>query len=282
MTGFYWFLVLIIAVMKITLVPRAGLCNRLNAILSGLGYLEKHQDVELKIIWIKWPTCNCHFKDLFKQLPNSYPKVKEFSFQFIDLPGHRFNMFIPDMLRKIWYDYSFSPSPDLADKFDDICKNKNNIYVGRGNRWCSELITTSLAKIFQPTDELQLRINNITSNWENKNVIGLHIRRTDNSESIKRSPIEHFYEVIEKEIEKNEDVFFYVASDDDTVKLDLHNRYGARIISMPFCLKRNSVKGMKDAVVDLYCLGSTQKIYGSHWSTYSDFAARLFNIEVIR
>ena len=37
---------------------------------------------------------------------------------------------------------------------------------------------------------------------------------------------------------------------------------------------------MKDAVVDLYCLGSTNKIYGSANSTYSTFAATLYDKDI--
>ena len=267
--------------MRITLVPRAGLCNRLNSILSGLAYQEKHPDVCLTILWFKWSTCNCRFRDLFKQLQPPFPPVKEFGLQLKDLPEHRLNLFLPDKLRHIWYDLVIRQSPDLADRFDELCIGKSNVYVGRGNRWCSELYTHSLATIFRPIEEIQERIDRVTKGWDTKNVIGLHIRRTDNAESIKRSPIDHFYEVIDNEISNDTDVLFYVASDDLDVKVDLSHRYGNRIITTPLCLKRNSIQGMKDAVVDLYCLGSTRKIYGSYWSTYSDFASRLFNISVI-
>lgn len=33
--------------MKITLVPYAGLCNRMNVIVSGLAYQHNHPDVQL-------------------------------------------------------------------------------------------------------------------------------------------------------------------------------------------------------------------------------------------
>lgn len=113
-------------------------------------------------------------------------------------------------------------------------------------------------------------------------VIGLHIRRTDNVAAIANSPITHFYKVIEKELADNPSTRFYVASDDRSVKEDLKRRYGNEtIISPEFCLKRYSLQGMKDAVVDLYCLGRTSKIYGSAASTYSIFASKLYNIELI-
>ncbi len=39
--------------MKITLVPTAGLCNRLNAITSGILYQKYHKDAQLYIYWEK-------------------------------------------------------------------------------------------------------------------------------------------------------------------------------------------------------------------------------------
>ncbi len=92
---------------KITLVPYAGLCNRLNAIASGVAYKKKHPNVDLKILWHKWFHCNCRYSDLFKQLPSQYPPVQELTWQIKDLPGHKLNFNIPQKLRGLWYDFSF-------------------------------------------------------------------------------------------------------------------------------------------------------------------------------
>ena len=127
---------------------------------------------------------------------------------------------------------------------------------------------------------MQTRIDKITSNWAGKNVIGLHIRRTDNVTAISLSPDECFHNIIDQELIKDGNSLFYVASDDQTVKDELCKKYGGHIISIPLCLKRNSKKGMKDAVVDLYCLGSTNYIYGSAHSTYSTFAATLYDKKI--
>ena len=267
--------------MQITLVPYAGLCNRLNAILSGLAFKEKYPNTELTILWHKWFHCYCHFHDLFKQLPSPYPPVYELGMRIKDIPGYKYNLDIPQKLRRLWYDGSVLPE-DNPDDFEEIVRGMNKVYVFHANRFCKEEITTSLATFFRPIDELQVRIDEVTQNWDKQYIIGLHIRRTDNKASIKGSPDNFFYNVIEKEIDYRDDVRFYVASDDECVKHDLYHRYGERIITIPLCLKRNNVKGMKDAVVDLFCLGKTRKIYGSKMSSYSTFAARLYNIEVIK
>ena len=43
---------------------------------------------------------------------------------------------------------------------------------------------------------------------------------------------------------------------------------------------RNSLEGMKFAVVDLFCLSKTKKIIGSVGSSYSQIAAEIGGIEV--
>lgn len=265
--------------MHITLVPHAGLCNRLNAIASGLAYKEKNPETELVILWHKRRHCNCRFSDLFQQLSSDLTPVQELKTQLKDYPGTRINLNIPQMLRFIWYDYSFLPGSP-ADDFEELTKGKKRVYVHKENRFCRESISHSLGKIFKPTDELQKRIDEVTRDWNGK-VVGLHIRRTDNKAAIAQSPLSHFYEVIEKEIETDRETRFYVATDDYEVKSELRQRYGDKIISIPLCLKRSSIQGMKDAVVDLYCLGSTRRIYGSAQSTYSTFAAQLFDREII-
>ena len=63
--------------MKITLVPIAGLCNRINAITSGLLYQQYHPDCELEILWWKTHDCCVVFFDLFEQLPAPYAKIEK-------------------------------------------------------------------------------------------------------------------------------------------------------------------------------------------------------------
>jgi len=64
------------------------------------------------------------------------------------------------------------------------------------------------------------------------------------------------------------------------VKEMLVNRFGDKIITNHFDLSRTSVDGMKNAVVDLWCLAKTDRIIGSANSTYSTFAAQIYGKEL--
>lgn len=153
-------------------------------------------------------------------------------------------------------------------------------YVYKENCFCLDRWRGNYGEIFRPKGDIQERIHKITAEW-NGHVVGLHVRQTDNRLAIQNSPIERYDQIIEDEIKRDSQIRFYLATDSEEVKHDLKNRYGSRIITIPLCLKRSSLQGMKDAVVDLYCLASTSKIYGSSASTYSLLAGKIYGTPVI-
>ena len=57
-------------------------------------------------------------------------------------------------------------------------------------------------------------------------------------------------------------------------------RYKERIITSFEQPQRNTYKGIVDALVELYALSETEKIYGSSYSTFSKLAAQLTGIEL--
>lgn len=66
----------------------------------------------------------------------------------------------------------------------------------------------------------------------------------------------------------------------DEVKESLKSKYPNRIITLIDDTDRNSLEGMKFAMVDLFCLSKTRKIIGSVASSYSQIAAEIGGIEI--
>ena len=97
--------------MKITLVPTAGLCNRLNAITSGILYQKYHKDAQLYIYWEKSKECYAHFTDLFE--PLDCIEIKPLR-KFYLKPGRKKNLYIPDILKKIYFCLLYTS--DAADE----------------------------------------------------------------------------------------------------------------------------------------------------------------------
>ena len=174
--------------MKITLVPTAGLCNRLNAITSGILYQKYHKDAQLYIYWEKSKECYAHFTDLFEPLDcieiKTTPKVLSQARQEKESIHSRY-------IKKIYLYAYYNGNTINRNNFEKLTTGKQNIYVTSYNPFTPYEITSSLATFFKPTQELKERISLITEQYED-NVVGVHIRRTDNLASIKNNPIEKF------------------------------------------------------------------------------------------
>jgi hypothetical protein len=87
---------------------------------------------------------------------------------------------------------------------------------------------------------------------------------------------------MENEIKLEPKSNFYLATDDNEVKIKLKKHFGAKILTYDNSeLTRSNEKGMKDAVVDLWCLSHTSKIIGSYTSSFSAMAAEIGKINLI-
>jgi len=112
-------------------------------------------------------------------------------------------------------------------------------------------------------------------------MVGVHVRRTDNSISIKHSPLSGFIKYMNNEIHKNNKTTFFLATDSQEVEENLKAIFPGRIHLYPKrSFDRNSPEAIKDALVDLICLSSTHKIIGSYWSSFSSAAASLGDIPI--
>lgn len=108
--------------------------------------------------------------------------------------------------------------------------------------------------------------------------VGIHIRRTDNLRSIQHSPSEWFIQKMKEELLEHPEAKFYVASDSLEEKQRLYSIFGDKIIAVWKETERSSKQGIIDALVELYALSATEKIYGSIGSSYSVMASRIGNI----
>ena len=110
-------------------------------------------------------------------------------------------------------------------------------------------------------------------------MVSVHIRRTDQVTSIAYSKTENFIQLMNREIDADPNVKFFLATDDKEEEALLRKTFPGRIVSNENrTLRRDSLDGMYDALLDLYCLSSCKKIIGSYYSSFTDTAAALGNI----
>lgn len=264
----------------ITIKPFGGLANRMRALDSGY-WLAKRSKRPLHIIWENNFELNCSFQKLF-QIPDG-----------ITLEEHNVNrveLFFKKRINNAWrllggniprgYDFYLFDKEVVAleqQKFDfeEILEYKS-IFINTVEHFYE---TETMFKQFKPAKELQKVIKGYKDLFSN-NTIGIHIRRTDNANAIKYSPLSGFLNFMENEIEKDPKTKFFLATDSPQVNKAVYDKYGKHIISHDKDLNRNTEKGIKDALIDIYCLSNCKKILGSYHSSFSHVASQLGKIKL--
>ena len=136
-----------------------------------------------------------------------------------------------------------------------------------------------LADLFRPVPALVARIDALVPDGP---VVGVHIRRTDHVQAIRHAAVEDYIGLMDREVAQNEEVRFFLATDDENVKRRLIDHLGKERISTAAAeLRRDTLAGIEAAVVDLFALSRCGKIIGSYYSSYSEIAAELGHIEMI-
>lgn len=253
-----------------------GLGNRMRA-LASVAELSYSLPCPVRIAWTITDDFNAAFTQLFFPFESEFITIDDGLFR--DLPSCKDNLWIPTLLRKKYYD--FQTSDYVVDKYPSIpelMKEYDRVFLALCYS-VKEYSRDTLGKIFRPKEELQMEIDTITSQFDDKTV-GVHIRRKDNKEAIENSPLTLFVKRLDEMIEKGEVSKIFLTTDDKMVKSHLMKQYGERIITRNIRYDRDSQRGIQDAVVDMWCLAHTSHILGSYYSSFSDTASELYGAEL--
>lgn len=252
--------------------PQGGLCNRLRVLFSAIQ--AAHNGVgPIEIHWAKNPECFAWFEELF--LPISTPSIKVVHRKWWALPRTRRNLHLPEFLRYAmgYFVQRANCDPNDDSEFYSLTK-ASKVYLSGCSKLCS--YTKSCIEMVIPEPTIKHRIDSIVNNFTS-HTIGVHIRRTDNVVSIENSSNQGFMRAMGRALEADPEANFFLATDDAALKRELITKYGNRIITQQAPVSRSSIEGMRDAVVDLWCLASASRIIGSYWSSFTDTAAELFD-----
>lgn len=265
--------------MKTSIIPTGGLCNRMRAMATGIA-IARHYQSQAYIYWNNCLGLKANFSDLFKPVHENDVLIIENRSWTHDVRNTQSYLLRWPLLRmkynQIFFNYNYlnSRETDILTQING--KNNNSLLLVSCHPMCEQ---SDLRTLFVPTDEIQCDIDKITRLYSAQ-TIGVHIRRTDNNKSIKSSPISAFEKRMQTELEKNSNTTFYVASDDNEVKEYLKQKFPPNVITIFEDTSRNSLEGMRFAVVDLFCLSKTNHIIGSYYSSYSHIASVLGGISV--
>lgn len=259
----------------IHLAPIGGLGNRMRTISSVYNHCRQN-GIELIIHWFKEHKkygFNASFYSLFRPIPTlKIIDCNRLDFFTYNLP-FKYNLYIPRIIdlvsgRNSMYNLT-------SDALSKLTFDKS-ITIVTGSQQ-GDLYP--LSQLFKPTEKIQKEIDQMSLCF-GENVIGCHIRRTDNTISIKAASVEKFETRLDTLFDVDKNVKVFLCTDDTNVKNSLVAKYGDRIITYHSVLDRNSTKGITDAVIELWLLSKTKEIYGSYWSSFSEIAAQMGRVKL--
>lgn len=282
----------------LTLVPQGGLCNRLRAVLSAVSLVEEKRVVaRLRVGWSVDDECAARFDQLFEPLGS--PHVTIAPRRWTDRPVTRRNLHWPALVRHLFYAAQYRNRPPALAELQSLLPPKEaseaqgatvpaasaagevRLYVSTGHAFCD--YSPAYVRRLRPLPHLQERIDALSAGFD-AHTVGIHIRRTDHTTCIAESPDALFVDAMQQAIDADPATRFYLATDDATLKASLTERFPGRVTVQQCCGTRADLRGMEEAVVDLWTLARTSRLLGSYWSSFTDTAAEIGGIplEIIR
>jgi len=259
--------------------PICGLANRMRVIDSAVNLCTQFEK-PYRIYWIKDSELNCDFSSLWKPIDG----IKDINMRLLPLffklrrKFRLFRLLLSYLDRrhilKVFGEAEYEEWVQLIHTPEEFNAYRHLIISSFSAFYPSFKFRTDLFCL-QPT--ILSKIDEETKAF-NGNMIGIHIRRTDNVLSISQSPLLLFEKQMNKAMESNAKTKFYIASDDSDVKHYLKECYIDNVILSNGIIERDTEAGIVQAVVELYALSRTSYIFGSYYSSFSVMAANLGSI----
>lgn len=260
--------------------PVGGLANRMRVINSAVQ-LCTELNKSYRIYWLKDTGLNCSFNTIWKPIKHLFDSDSRLLFLLFKFKRKSgFFRAILKIAEKLRVLKVFS-----SEEYNELFKTMKE--PEKLNRYLFCIISSFSSfyikdkfngSLFDLQPEIIKLVDSETEKFD-KHTIGVHIRRTDNIDSIQKSPLELFINKMKGELQKEPTTNFYIASDSQEVKIELNEIFGDRVKLPSGELSRNSETGIIQAVLELYALSRTNKVYGSFYSSFSQAAAELGNIE---
>jgi len=261
---------------SLLLVPAGGLANRMRAVMSAYN-LCRATDSKLQVVWFRDWALNAMFRDIFEPIDAGRLSLREAGptdYLLNDRPRRR-NLWIPKLPQMVVYRrriYEQYVTPLKQKGFDfEAWLDKKKCYMS-----CYQEFGTFDHGLYKELFRPIPRVIDVSYDYRSMfshYTIGMHIRRTDNLESVRNSPTTLFIEAGLRELEAHPDLKIYLATDSEEVKHEMRQVFGKRVITPRAAAERGSTEGIRMAVAEMWTLAHTMHIYGSAGSSFSSMAA---------
>ena len=266
---------------QIIIVPMGGLANRMRAIASGLVLSRKYSR-PMTVIWNKNNDLNAPFNLLFetKSLPFNLLDGNNLKYYLYYQYPRKKNLFISRVISSFKGTKLLNIENGLPYGYLDCLLDNyiGDIVITSGLQFYDfdNILIPSIFKFSQRVlDNKKFILENIVPDF------ALHIRRTDNKEAIKNSPVGLFEKIICDGIADQPMIKYFLATDDECIKHHLYEKFPNNIIFNSRAADRRSEEGMLDAASEMCIMSECDIIYGSYWSSFSEIAASYGNTQLI-
>lgn len=232
---------------------RRGLGNRLRTVLSGLAYADA-TGCALQVVWAPNVQCGAGLDELWQH-----------PFHLVSLKRARYTA----ALCGGWEDHLDEDDLDLGQwKRPALALQSSQPFSNpAGTPWISQL------RRLRPLPELVERIDSVWNNMPPSGpLVGLMLRThaSAHRSTVVSRPLDHALRRLDEIHRLAPDATVFLSSDSPDGAAALGERHA--VVALPGKGEFNSVRGVQDAVCDLYLLASCQWIIGSHASSFSEIA----------
>lgn len=225
-----------------------GLCNRLRGLVAALAFSSRTKK-SLHVLWIPTHECPYLFQEMFETPKNT----------------------------------KFITEEEKLEKYDLITEDMGHLCHLLPKQGLSYNMAPILISMLTPNQNVMNIIKQKATDFNIRDCIGLHIRKTDHvayADSIGQStPLEEFFDLVE-----HNNCNFYLACDDLDVQSQVINKFGDRV-KYYNKIEHNSNFRQTDgvhAVVDIYLLSLCKGFKGSYASSFSAHVNYLMEAWVLR
>lgn len=232
---------------------RRGLGNRLRAVLCALAYKDA-TGCALRVLWAPNAQCGAAIDDLWVH-PLRAISLRQARWMALFSGGWKEHLDAEDL------DLGRFRRPVLALQCSQPFSNPGNV------AWPDEL------RRFTPVPDIRRRIEAL---WKtlapDVPLVGVMVRAhaSAHRRTLESQPVEYALGRIESLRARYPDAVVYLSSDSPEASEVIGQRH--RVVELDAKGEFNTVRGVQDAVCDLYVLASCQWIVGSHASSFSEIA----------
>lgn len=247
----------------LTVEPLGGLCNRMRVIASGYG-LAKKIDRPLRIAWRQDATLNCPFERLFDPMTTDWILEELLGYP---LGQHANAGLIGTLLTQPEVQVLQAEKTDWVELAD-----RDPLHIVS---WSEFYHHEHQFEMLPPKLNLMQRVEDKLATLSARSA-GVHVRRTDHSQSIAHNSIEDFIETMRAMLREEICDTFFLATDSPAAEARIAAALPGRVDTCPKrSLNRNRADAIEDALVDLYTLARQPCILGSYQSSFTQTACRL-------